>query len=337
MTRHSSIRPTLHGVAVSSIALGCFLVTIGCTPEAVVTPEPGMASLSHAGHPEPAAPAKYSAWSTPQNLGAVVNSTANEQNAQLSKDGLAIYFSSDRGGGLGGLDIYVTRRASLDSPWGTPDNLGAPVNTSSLDFAPNVSIDGHLLFFASSRPDGEGGSDLYMSWRDDVTDDKAWSEPVNLGPPVNTTENEQAPNYLQNAEEGRGNLYFNRGLAASNLADLYYAAVSRDGVALGPVVYVEGLNTDQANEQAATLRHDAKEVFFFSNRLGGKGGNDIWTSTRQNASRAWSAPTNVESLNTTSADVTPNPSFDGLTMLLGSSRTGTMGGNDIWMTTRTKR
>lgn len=326
-------------VAASSIALGSLaLCLVGCAPDAPTTPDREWSSLPHVVHSPATAGATYSDWSEPVNLGPVVNSTENEQNAQLSRDGLAIYFSSDRPGpgGLRGLDIYVTRRASLDSPWEPPVNLGPLVNTPLGDFAPNVSIDGHLLFFASARPGGQGGPDLYVSRRDNVKDDMAWGEPVNLGPPLNTTDSEQAPNYHQNAEEGGGNLYFNRS-APENPADLYYAAVSRDGVALGPAVYVEELNTREANEQAASLRHDAKEIFFFSNRAGGRGGNDIWTSARQNANAPWSPPTNVASLNTASSDVTPNLSFDGLTMLLGSSRQGSMGGNDIWMTTRTRR
>lgn len=327
----------MYSVAASSIALGCLAIClVGCEPDAPTTPDREGASLPHVVHSPAMAAAKHSDWSAPVNLGPVVNSTANEQNAQLSKDGLAIYFSSDRPGGFGALDIYVTRRASLDSPWGPPVNLGPPVNTPLGDFAPNVSIDGHLLFFASGRPGGQGGPDLYVSRRDNVEDDMAWGEPVNLGAPVNTTVAEQAPNYHQNAEEGGGNLYFNRS-APANPADLYYAAASRDGVALGPAVYVEELNTREANEQAASLRHDAKEIFFFSNRAGGNGGNDIWTSTRQNANAPWSPPTNVASLNTASSDVTPNLSFDGLTMLLGSNRPGSMGGNDLWITTRTRR
>ena len=280
--------------------------------------------------------AKYSDWSTPVSLGPAVNSTSAEQNAQLMKDGLAIYFSSDRAGGLGGLDIYVTRRASLDSPWETPINLGAPVNTPSNDFAPNVSIDGHLLFWASGRAGTFGAADLWMSRRDNPHDDRGWGEPVNLGPEVNTATNEQAPNYHQNAEEGGGNLYFNRGQAAANQADLYYIAVSRDGVAHGPAVLVPELSFPGFNDQAAVLRHDAKEVFWFSNRPGGAGGQDIYTSTRQNANDSWSLPVLVASLSTSASDVTPNLSFDGLTMLLGSSRPGGLGSNDIYISTRTR-
>jgi hypothetical protein len=321
----------MHPAVRSSIFVCVAMSLSGCAPD-VEYP-----SLSHALSSTAIAASAFSDWSAPVNLGPTVNSAANEQNPQLSKDGLAIYFTSDRTGGRGGLDIWVTRRASLGSPWEQPVNLGAPINTASADFAPNLSIDGHLLFFASNRPGGHGAIDLYMSRRDDPNDDTAWSEPVNLGAPLNTDDNEQAPNYHQNAEEGGGNLYFNRGVNATNTADLYYAAVSRDGASLGPAVKVAELDTDNSSEAAASLRHDAKEVFFGSNRPGGRGGNDIWTSTRQNAKDTWSTPVNVASVNTSSSDVTPSLSFDGLTMIFASNRPGGDGGNDLWITTRTRR
>ena len=315
-----------------TIYIGCALVvgaTLACTAD--------VTDADLVLHSSSLSSAKYSDWSTPVNLGPIVNSTSNEQNAQLLKDGLAIYFSSNRPGGLGSQDIWVTRRVSVDSRWEAPVNIGPPVNSPENDFAPNVSIDGHLLFWASSRPGGHGAPDLYMSRRDNPNDDHGWGEPVNLGPGANTADFEQAPNYHQNAEEGGGNLYFNRGDATLNLADLYYVGVSRDGVAHGPAVFVAELNMVGANEQAASLRHDGKEVFFFSNRLGGEGLTDIWTSTRQNANDAWSAPVNLGApVNTPFADVTPNLSFDGLTMILGSNRPGGSGGNDLWMTTRSK-
>ena len=335
MTRHPRTSTSSRCVAPSA-TLACLAMAIAaCSPEGAVRPDDAIA-LGVSASP-PLAAARHSDWSSPVNLGPVVNSVSSEQNAQLTKDGLAIYFTSDRPGGFGGLDIWVTRRASLDSPWEAPFNLGAPINTALADLGPNISIDGHLLFFASSRPGGAGGTDLYMSRRDDVNDDMGWSEPVNLGAMVNTFENELAPNYHQNAEEGGGNIYFNRGNMAAGLADLYYASVSRAGVATEPATFVAELSMPAVNEAAASLSHDAKEIFFFSTRAGGMGSNDIWTSTRQNANYPWSPPRNVASLNTTASDVTPNLSFDGLTMIFGSNRPGAMGANDLWITTRTRR
>jgi len=277
-----------------------------------------------------------SEWSGATNLGEV-NSTFNEQNAFLSKDELTLYFSSDRPGGLGGLDIWVSRRASVDSPWSPPVNLGPPINTSSADFAPNLSIDGHLLFFSSFRPGGQGMSDIYMSRRSDPNDDFAWENPVNVGSPINTPDAENAPFYLQNAEDGSANLYFNRGQNAAQQANIYYASVTREGEAQGPVVFVAELNDPAVNDAAVTIRKDGREMFFGSTRAGSVGGNDIWTSTRQSIHDPWKTPTNAgPPFNTVFNDLTPTLSFDARTLIFASNRPGGLGGNDLWMSTRTR-
>lgn len=278
---------------------------------------------------QPALSSVYSGWSTPVNLGPAINSPANEQNPTLSKDGLSLYFTSNRTDGLGNLDIWVSRRTSADSPWEPAENLGSPINTTIADFAPNLSIDGHLLFFSSNR---DGNNDIYVSHRPDKDDDFGWGEPVKLGPGVNTADAEQAPMYLQSAEDGSTNLYFNRGSNALGLSDIYSATVKRDGETLGPAVLVSELSAPGFTDAAASVRRDGKEIFFFSTRPG-VGGIDLWTATRQSVHDAWSDPVGVAALNTASNEQTPNLSFDGHTLLFASNRLGSLG-TDIWMTTR---
>src|SRR6266704_1220134 len=135
-----------------------------------------------------------SEWSEPVNLGPVVNSSSNEQNATLARDGLSLYFSSNRPGGSGPLDIWVSQRTCADPndpacAWQAPVNLGSPINSAGADFAPNLSRDGHLLFFASNR--GGGATDIFVSHRADPNDDFGWDDPVPLGPGVNTAAAEQ--------------------------------------------------------------------------------------------------------------------------------------------------
>lgn len=276
-----------------------------------------------------------SAWSEPVNLGAI-NTAFAEQNAFLSKDELTLYFTSDRPGGFGGLDIYVTRRASTEGAWRPAVNLGPMINTAANDFAPSLSIDGHLLFFASGRPGGHGATDIYVSRRPDPNDEFAWEAPVNLGPPINTADFEQAPFYLQNAEDGTGNLYFNRGAVVGvQRADIYYAAVARDGEVRDPEVFVAELNSS-FNDFAVTVRKDGVEIFFASPRPGGLGLTDIWTSKRQSIHHAWEPPVNAgEPLNSAFNDTTPHLSFNGRTMIFATNRPGGLGANDLWMSTRT--
>jgi hypothetical protein len=267
--------------------------------------------------------------SAPVNVGAPINSAASETNATLSPDNLSLYFTSNRAGGLGGDDVWVSQRDCDDCPWGAPVNLGAPINSASAEGAPNLSADGHLLFFFSGRPDGQGGNDVYVSRRSDPKDDLGWGPAVGLGPDVNTAANEAGGDYQQNAEDGTANFYFNR-------TDIYYASVTRDGETTGPAVLVAELSDPAAGDLHASVRTDGKEVFLHSNRVGGLGGNDIWTSTRRNIREPWSTPVDLGApWNTTVNENQPSLSNDGRTLLFSSNRPGGLGGNDLWISTRT--
>jgi Tol biopolymer transport system component len=273
-------------------------------------------------------------WSTPVNLGPVVNSAGADLNAALSPDELSLYFTSDRTGGLGGNDIWVAHRDCVDCAWQAPFNLEGPINSASVDAGPRLSNDGHLLFFQSQRPGGHGSDDIYVSRRDNPNDDLAWGEPVLLGPDVNTAGSEQAATYLQSAEDGTANLYFNR-TTTTSAADLYYVSVSRDGEVRGPAVAVSELNDPATIDQHATIRKDGREILFSSTRAGGLGGFDIYTSTRRSVHDPWSTPVGLAPpMNTASNDMQPSLSADGRTLIFASNRTGTFGANDLWMSTR---
>src|SRR5256885_6116252 len=143
-----------------------------------------------------------------RSLGPTINTGFNEQGPNLSKDGLTLYFGSDRPGGVGSFDLWVARRACADCPWDAPVNPGPVVNTTASETGPGLSIDGHLLFFTSTRAGGQGLSDLYLSQRADAKDDFGWGPPVGLGPDVNTAASEAGAEDLQSAEGGAGDLYF---------------------------------------------------------------------------------------------------------------------------------
>ena len=83
----------------------------------------------------------FSEWSVPVNMGSVINSRFDDQHPFLSKDGLSLFFSSNRTGTLGDQDIWVSERSDLDSPWSAPGNLGLNINTSVVDMAPGLSPD----------------------------------------------------------------------------------------------------------------------------------------------------------------------------------------------------
>ncbi len=124
-------------------------------------------------------------WDTPVNLGATVNSVAIEYHPCISPDQLELYFTSDRSGGRGALDLWLTTRASVQDDWGTPVNLGPEINTPAHECWAGISPDGLVLFFASGKPGGFSILDMYMTRR--ATTQDPWGVPQNLGPVINDT------------------------------------------------------------------------------------------------------------------------------------------------------
>jgi len=132
-------------------------------------------------------------WSNPVNLGPTVNSSGDDCYVNISVDELALYFTSNKSGGHGGYDLWVTKRETIYTPWGAPVNLGPNVNTSSGEGHPGISPDGRVFFFtSSSRPGGYGNEDLWVTRR--ATTNDGWGEPVNLGSTINSSVWEGFPN-----------------------------------------------------------------------------------------------------------------------------------------------
>ena len=273
-------------------------------------------------------------WSDPVNLGPVVNSSAAEASAALSPDEHTLYFISNRPGGLGGNDVWASHRRCKTCEWETPYNLGAPINSAAAEGAPTLSGDGRMLFFFTTRADGFGNADIYVSHRVSTGGDgDVWGDPVNLGPDVNTAVTENGTYYTREGGVGNAFLYFNR-FSGGNL-DIYRAELSNDGVPIGPAVAVSELNDPVAADQKVTVRTDGLELLISSNRAGTFGNFDIWRSTRQTVQEPWSTPAHIgPPLNTPDVDSQPALSRDGQTLIFTSNRLGGLGNNDLWMSTR---
>ncbi|HLK96419.1 MAG TPA: OmpA family protein, partial [Hymenobacter sp.] len=125
-------------------------------------------------------------WSKPQNLGRTVNSPEWDSQPTLSADGRTLYFTSTRRGGQGQEDIYVTMLGK-DGLWSPARNLGKPVNTAGKDMAPFIHASGTTLYYVTDGLVGMGGLDVYRCEQQGASQ---WSEPQNLGYPLNTHENE---------------------------------------------------------------------------------------------------------------------------------------------------
>lgn len=285
------------------------------------------------GRSEPRAALAFggSDWSAPVHLLAPISSTARDLGARLSHDELSIYFGSDRTGTLGVFDIWVSRRECRDCAWGPAQNLGPNINSPGGDGAPEVSADGHWLYFSGSRAGSMGGSeDIWVSHRTDVHDDLAWEPAVNLGPFVNTNGQEGGPAFISMGGGG-GTLYFSRN------GDIYEASIAHDGTALAPATLVTALSHPTALDAEPSIRGDGKEIIFWSNRTGGLGANDVFVSTRQNVNDEWSVPVSYGSpINTAQGELSPNLSRDGRTLIWSATQMArpSLGFQDFWMSTR---
>jgi hypothetical protein len=282
---------------------------------------------------------RFSDWSSPSNVGPPVNSTLVEQGPAISKDGLSLYFQCmNCPGGVGGSDIWVSQRASVDEPWGAPRNLGPNINTTSNEAGPSVSTDGHTLYFISNRPGGFGANDLYMARRRDKRDDLGWHSAVNLGSAVNTSAGEGAPQPFNDDVTGTTYLYFNSDRpGGAGAVDIYVSARLSDG-SFGQPVLVQELSSSFA-DQGVAIRKDGLELIFSSDRPGTMGFLDLWASTRATTRDSWSTPVNLgPTVNSEFPDAGADISFDGTSLYFHSAlRPGGVGPSfDIWVTTREK-
>ena len=124
-------------------------------------------------------------WTQPENLGPVINSPANDANASLSADGKKLFFVSDRLGGMGGYDVWVSDLGA-DGKWGQPKNIGEPINTDGWEGNVFIAPDGMTLYFSSNGHGGFGGADVFRS----ILRAAKWSEPENMGDRINTSGND---------------------------------------------------------------------------------------------------------------------------------------------------
>ncbi len=304
----------------------------------------------------------------PNDLNTCVNSAFFDQHPAISPNGLSLYITSTRPGGLGLSDIWVSNRTSLSTPWGSPQNLGSNINTDRSEYAPNISPDGHWLLFTRgpyypgqpNRPPAP--SEIWVSYREDVNNDSGWEPAVPLGGEINDSAYDaNAPRLF--VDEGRGivSIYFNSYLRpgsadydeyVSNIPlngglDLYYSSFP-----VGDTV--SKLNSPYRDTPTA-IRSDGLEMFITSQRAGGLGAGDLWVSTRGSTladERSWSWPVNMNDyalnehgnacsgeptlgcLNTSYNEGAPALSRDGTTLYFFSDRPGGAGQRDLYVSIR---
>jgi hypothetical protein len=208
------------------------------------------------------------AWSEPEVVEAVSTDEYMEVEPLLSPDGSRLYVMSDRPGGLGGPDIWVSEL--VDGEWSEPVNLGAPINSPYADHCIYFSgPEWDVAFWTSTRPGGFGGNDIWTSERVDGV----WQEPVNLGPDVNTAASEH---HSLPTPDGRSlyvTAYRPDGLGGE---DIYVTTRGEDGV-WGPLVNLGPDVNSEAHDRCPAFSPDHRTFYFDSERAGGQGDKDLWS------------------------------------------------------------
>lgn len=179
-----------------------------------------------------------SVWSTPESFGGTINTPAYEGMPSLSPDNRELYFVSNREGGYGGYDIWVSRFEN--GLWQMPRNLGPLVNTAGDETAPFIHADNNTLYFSSTGLPGLGGSDLFYTRR---INDSTWGKPQNMGYPINTSNDENS--ICVTIDGSRAYFSSDRDSAAGNF-DIYQVGLSRAQQPVA-VTLIKGFTVDSLN------------------------------------------------------------------------------------------
>jgi len=154
-------------------------------------------------------------WTVPQKLKGDVNTKFWEGSCSITADGKNLYFTSERPGGYGKRDIYIAEKMNDDS-WRNVKNLGPAINTKYNDDTPFIHVDGVTFFFSSEGHKSIGDYDIFYS----IKKDNDWIEPINMGYPLNTTDDDRF--YVINANGDKGYFSSNRVTNGGNgTADIF--------------------------------------------------------------------------------------------------------------------
>lgn len=192
-------------------------------------------------------------WSEIENLGDTVNrKDAWESQPSVTSDGNTLFFVSDRPGGFGGYDIYSATKDE-EGRWQTPVNLGSRINTAGNEKAPFIHTDSKTLYFSSDGRMGMGGYDIYYS---KLKTDSSWTEPVNIGFPINSLYDDVG---LFVSTDGRYGYFASNKFEGKGGWDLFYFDLYKEARPQ-KVLFVKGSVENDGNGDIADTRVELKNV-----------------------------------------------------------------------------
>jgi len=174
-------------------------------------------------------------WTKSEPLGSNINTRYWESHASISKDGKTLYFTSNRKGGKGYMDIYVSHLTE-EGVWGPPKNIGPEINTKLNEDTPFITEDGQYLYFSSQGFTNMGGYDVFKS---ELKDSSDWSLPQNLGYPINTTDDDLFYYPWGNGEIAYMAKIMDEGFGATDIYKLVFPSVVDESIALQEEVVTE--------------------------------------------------------------------------------------------------
>lgn len=208
-------------------------------------------------------------WQSREPVGAPVKSGYNEGGQCISPDGkYLLYTMCDADFGMGSCDLYWVKR--IGDRWSRPRNFGAPVNTASWESQPTMAADGMTVYFASNRPGGFGGMDI---WKTTMTAEGEFSIPENLGPAINTPGDDAAP-FIHS--DGHTLYFASNGRTGMGGYDLYYSILQSDGTWSDPQNMGYPINSP-ADEINIFINAAGTMAYISSDKDGGYGGLDLYS------------------------------------------------------------